>query len=55
MQSWPIFREGRMKGGAIFEKVDLRFKPFSHLGTRTIGFMNENSNGAGLEYSFNDS
>ncbi len=53
MQSWPIFREGRMKGGAIFEKVDLRFKPFSHLGTRTIGFINENNNGAGLEYSFN--
>jgi len=53
MQSWPIFREGRMRGGAIFEKVDLRFKPFSHLGTRTIGFINENSNGVGLEYSFN--
>ena len=54
MQSWPIFREGRMSGGAIFEKVDLRFKPFSHLGTRTIGFINENNNGAGLEYSFNN-
>ncbi|MDH3708410.1 MAG: transpeptidase family protein [Cyclobacteriaceae bacterium] len=53
MQGWPIFRKGRLKGGAIFEKVDLRFKPFSHLGTRTIGFINENSNGAGLEYSFN--
>ena len=43
-----------MSGGAIFEKVDLRFKPFSHLGTRTIGFINENNNGAGLEYSFNN-
>lgn len=53
MQTWPIFREGRMTGGAIFEKVDLRFKPFSHLGTRTIGFINENNQGAGLEYSFN--
>ena len=53
MQQWPIFRNGRLKGGAIFEKVDLRFKPFSHLGTRTIGFINENNNGAGLEYSFN--
>ena len=52
MQTWPIFREGRMRGGAIFEKVDLRFKPFSHLGTRTIGFVNENHQGAGLEYSF---
>lgn len=54
MQTWPIIREGRMRGGAIFEKVDLRFKPFSHLGTRTIGFINDNSDGAGLEYSFNN-
>jgi len=53
MQTWPIFSEGQMTGGAIFEKVDLRFKPFSHLGTRTIGFINENNQGAGLEYSFN--
>jgi len=53
MRQWPIFREGRMGGGAIFEKVDLRFKPFSELGTRTIGFINENNEGAGLEYSFN--
>ncbi len=53
MQHWPVFRQGRMRGGVIFEKVDLRFKPFSHLGTRTIGFVNENNNGAGLEYSFN--
>ena len=54
MQTWPVFRNGRIKGGVIFEKVDLRFKPFSHLGTRTIGFVNENNNGAGLEYSFNE-
>lgn len=54
MEDWPLFRYGRMQGGVIFEKVDLRFKPFSHLGTRTIGFINENNNGAGLEYSFNN-
>ena len=54
MQSWPVFRHGRIEGGVIFEKDDIRFKPFSHLGTRTIGFINENNNGAGLEYSFNE-
>ncbi len=54
MQTWPVFRNGRIKGGVIFEKDDIRFKPFSHLGTRTIGFINENNNGAGLEYSFNE-
>ncbi len=54
IESWPIFREGRLKGGIIFEKVDKRFRPFSNLSLRTIGFINENNRGAGLEYSFNE-
>jgi len=53
IQEWPILREGRMKGGVIFEKVNKRFLPFNDLARRTIGFVNENKNGAGLEYSFN--
>lgn len=53
MAEWPIFREGRLRGGAIFEKVDKRYRPFSNLSGRTIGFVNENDKGAGLEYSFN--
>ncbi len=53
MLTWPIFREGRLKGGVIFEKMDVRYRPFSNLSRRTIGFVNENENGAGLEYSFN--
>ncbi len=54
MQSWPIFRKGRMKGGIIFEKVEKRFLPFSHLGYRTVGSVNAESKGTvGLEYSFN--
>lgn len=53
MTRWPLFREGRYKGGVIFEKVDERYKPFAFLGARTIGFVNENNRGAGLEYSFN--
>jgi cell division protein FtsI (penicillin-binding protein 3) len=54
MESWPIFREGRLGGGVIFTKTDKRFRPFSNLAFRTIGFLNENDYGAGLEYSFND-
>ncbi len=50
---WPVFRKGRMSGGIIFEQVDLRYKPFGYLGARTVGFVNENGKGAGLEYSFN--
>lgn len=53
LSEWPIFRNGRLKGGVIFEKVDRRFRPFDYLGERTIGYINENNKGAGLEYSFN--
>jgi len=53
MTEWPIFREGRNKGGVVFEKVDRRFRPFSGLAYRTVGFMNENNKGVGLEFSFN--
>jgi len=54
IMNWPIFREGRLRGGAIFEKIDVRYHPFANLSRRTIGFINENDKGAGLEYSFND-
>ena len=53
MMRWPIFREGRMSGGVIFEKVEKRFYPFKALAGRTVGFLNEDNYGAGLEYSFN--
>ena len=53
MESWPIFRGGRMGGGVIFERVDMRYQPFRHLARRTIGFMTQGREGAGLEYSFN--
>ncbi|MEJ7644046.1 MAG: penicillin-binding protein [Chryseolinea sp.] len=53
MTTWPVFREGRLRGGAIFEKTDVRYHPFTNLSRRTIGYVNENDKGAGLEYSFN--
>lgn len=52
MMTWPIFRECRYKGGVIFEKMDVRYRPFSNLSRRTVGFVNEDGKGAGLEYSF---
>lgn len=54
MMDWPIFRHGRMGGGVIFEKVDRRYRPFRSLAGRTVGFLNENEYGVGLEYSFNE-
>lgn len=54
MMLWPIFREGRYRGGVIFEKIDVRHRPFANLSGRTIGFVNEDNKGAGLEYSFDE-
>jgi cell division protein FtsI (penicillin-binding protein 3) len=54
MMNWPIFREGRLSGGAIFEKMDVRYRPFSNLSSRTVGYVNENDKGVGLEFSFNE-
>jgi cell division protein FtsI (penicillin-binding protein 3) len=51
LASWPIFRAKR-RGGVIFEKVDKRFRPFGGLAQRTVGFVNEDKNGAGLEFTF---
>jgi cell division protein FtsI (penicillin-binding protein 3) len=53
MAKWPIFREGRLGGGVIFEKVEKRYRPFNSLASRTVGFLNEDEYGAGIEYSFN--
>lgn len=54
MEHWPIFREGRLGGGVLFNKVERRFLPFSQLGYRTIGRVNADNRGTvGLEFSFN--
>lgn len=58
LQTWPIFREGRTKGGVIFEKTERRFKPFDDLGRRTIGFIRQDESGQlfgrGLERTYNN-
>jgi cell division protein FtsI (penicillin-binding protein 3) len=54
MSKWPIFRNGRMGGGVIFEKVEKRYRPFNNLASRTVGFVNEDKYGVGIEYSFNE-
>ncbi|SIO23565.1 penicillin-binding protein [Algoriphagus halophilus] len=54
MSTWPIFRGGRLGGGVLFEKVEKRYRPFNSLASRTVGFLNEDEYGAGIEYSFNE-
>jgi len=58
IEQWPLFREGRMAGGIVWEKTDKRFRPFNDLARRTIGFIieddtSETVKGRGLEFSFN--
>ncbi len=52
MSQWPIFALGRWRGGVLFEKKEKRFYPFGNLAARTIGFINQNEQGVGLEYTF---
>jgi len=54
MRSWPIFKEGRVGGGVIFEKIERRYQPFNSLASRTLGTLNQDGVGSGIEYSFND-
>lgn len=54
IQTWPIFRLGQMQGGVIFEKEDDRHRPFKSLAQRTIGYINEDGVGVGVEGSFDD-
>jgi cell division protein FtsI (penicillin-binding protein 3) len=53
LRSWPIFKEGRIEGGVIFEKIERRYQPFNSLASRTLGTLNQDGVGSGIEYSFN--
>lgn len=52
MSQWPIFNQGKFKGGVIFEAQNRRYNPFKELARRTIG-MHRETYGFGLEYAFN--
>ncbi len=51
MKTWPIFRNGKYKGGVVFEKVNVRFTPFGKMGYRTIGYKKDLES-VGIENSF---
>lgn len=56
MKTFPIFREGKNRGGFIAEKnYDNREKPYKELAARTIGFVREKENlYVGLEGAYNN-
>lgn len=39
VSEFPILREGRLRGGRGFEKVDHRTYPYGRLGFRTLGYI----------------
>ncbi|HIZ86087.1 MAG TPA: transpeptidase family protein [Candidatus Coprenecus stercoravium] len=49
IQNLPIFRLGQFKGGLIVLKDSYRENPYGRLGYRTIGHMNADGSGTGIE------
>ena len=56
MQKFPIFREGKNKGGFISERSYVRELPYGELAARTIGYVREEEDiFVGLEGAYNES
>jgi cell division protein FtsI (penicillin-binding protein 3) len=54
LKELPIFREGQYKGGMVAQAENRRILPNSDLAARTIGYLNQGSEGTevGIEGSF---
>lgn len=52
MESFPIFRKGKYKGGFIYTQQNRRVKPFNILAERTIGFDREGIQPVGIEGAY---
>lgn len=53
IKSLPLFNKGKNKSGLILVQVGRRLKPNAFLASRTIGAINEDGYGVGIEYAFN--
>ncbi len=49
IKQWPLFREGKFKGGLIVETHQERTNPYGYLAKRTIGLKRTNAANVGLE------
>src|SRR5688500_12728921 len=52
IQTFPIFRLGKHKGGQIVDRQHVRVKPYKLLASRTLGLERENAQQIGLERTF---
>lgn len=53
MKKFPLFREGKFKGGLITIQQSKRERPFGYLAARTIGYHRQNLKPIGLEGAYN--
>ena len=54
IKEFPLFREGRFRGGLIVERRTARLNPFRKLARRTVGYHTEHIRPVGIEGAFND-
>ncbi len=54
IKEFPLFNLGKNKSGLVLVQVGRRLKPNSYLAARTVGAINEDGYGVGIEYSFNN-
>ena len=54
MKHFPIFRNGRYKGGFVVIQHSNRSHPYGMMARRTLGYLREGALPVGLEASFND-
>lgn len=52
IKKWPLFREGKYKGGLIVETYQRRYRPFGFLAERTIGYIKKDGKKIGLEAKY---
>ncbi|MFA6770378.1 MAG: penicillin-binding protein [Bacteroidales bacterium] len=52
IKQFPIFKEGSLRGGLITEQKSRRNNPYGRLAYRTIGYINSNEVGVGVERSY---
>jgi len=52
METFPIFRKGKYKGGFIYTQQNRRVKPFNILAARTIGYDREGIQPVGIEGAY---
>ncbi len=52
IRSFPIFRLGQYTGGLIVNRDSERINPYGHLASRTVGYLNADGEGTGIEYTY---